>query len=233
MSLFFSKETGFEGSLITLDEDNSRHIISVLRMAVGEKLTLTNGEGILMKASIADDHKKRCQVRIDSVENHLPVSPKITIAVSLLKNSSRLEWFLEKATEIGVHSIIPLIAERTEKQQFRIDRMRGILVSAMLQSQQYWLPGLQEPVKMNRFLETDFGDTRKLIAHCDDQHKTPLTSLTNDRKDTVICIGPEGDFTREEITKALSQHFVPVGLGATRLRTETAAVVAATLLCIR
>lgn len=233
MPLFFSKETGTEGSLITLDEDNSRHIVSVLRMAVGEKLSLTNGEGVLMTASIVEDHKKRCQVRVASLKNYPPPSPKITIAVSLLKNNSRLEWFLEKATEIGVHAIIPLIADRTEKQQFRMDRMQGILVSALLQSQQYWLPVLQEPVKMNRFFEMNMGNTRKMIAHCDEQHKTALTSQLNDREDTLICIGPEGDFTKKEIATALSRQFMPVSLGANRLRSETAAVVAATLLCIR
>lgn len=233
MALFFSKEAGTVGSVLTLDEDNSRHIISVLRMTNGESLQLTNGEGWLMQATIVDDHKKRCQVRIDSLDQQPAKFPKVTIAVSLLKNNNRLEWFLEKATEIGVHSIIPLLSDRTEKQQFRKDRMQGILVSALLQSQQYWLPQLSDPVKMDVFLKSDFGNRTLLIAHCDEQHKTSITAIPKDFEEVLICIGPEGDFTREEITLALDRGFKPVSLGETRLRTETAAVVAAAFLCIR
>src|SRR4030095_11060331 len=127
---------------IVLDEDTSRHIIQVLRMKEGEKMNLTDGKGNLIIAEIFDAHKKHCMVNV--VDSRLTThhSRKITIAISLLKNTNRFEWFLEKATEIGISEIIPLICERTEKQKFRYDRMKGICISAMLQSQQCWLPEL-------------------------------------------------------------------------------------------
>lgn len=132
---------------IILDEDTSRHVVQVLRMKEGEKLNLTDGKGHLITAGITDAHKKHCAVKVIDSRLTSHVSRKITIAISSLKNTNRFEWFLEKATEIGVSEIIPLICERTEKQKFRYDRMKGICISAMLQSQQCWLAGLQEPVK--------------------------------------------------------------------------------------
>jgi len=156
---------------------------------------------------------------------------KITIAISPVKNASRFEWFLEKATEIGVSEIIPLICNRTEKQHFRYDRMKGILISAMLQSQQCWLPVLQEPVKFDKFILNEHTG-QKFIAHCEDENsKLPLTNkLINHSTNKLILIGPEGDFTTEEIGLALKNNFIPVALGETRLRTETAGVVAAAIL---
>ena len=121
---------------LILDEDNSRHVVQVLRMQPGEALQLTDGKGALLTAVIVEDHKKKCRVRIESAIFQPPPGRKVVVAISLLKNASRFEWFLEKATEIGVGSIIPLLCERTEKQHARIDRLRNILVSAMLQSQQ-------------------------------------------------------------------------------------------------
>jgi 16S rRNA (uracil1498-N3)-methyltransferase len=156
---------------------------------------------------------------------------KISIAISLLKNTNRFEWFLEKATEIGISEIIPLICERTEKERFRYDRMQGICISAMLQSQQTWLPVLQEPGKFESFVTQQFENCSKYIAHCmDEESKTQLHRQISKSSDQLICIGPEGDFTKTEIELALQHHFIPVSLGETRLRTETAAVVAATLL---
>ena len=151
---------------ILLDEDTSKHIVQVLRMREGEKLNLTDGKGDLLTCEIIDDHKKHCEVRI--VDSRLTThdSRKITIAISLLKNSNRFEWFLEKATEIGINEIIPLICERTEKQKFRYDRMKGICTSAMLQSQQVWLPILHEPRPFNHLTIEQFKQSQKFIAHC-------------------------------------------------------------------
>jgi 16S rRNA (uracil1498-N3)-methyltransferase len=146
----------------------------------------------------------------------------------LIKNTNRFEWFLEKATEIGVSEIIPIICERTEKQNFRHDRMKNILISAMLQSQQAWLPILHEPIK---FLEVvkNSSQQNKYIAHCSEEEKKELSNETS-RKSSIILIGPEGDFTKNEIELAIENKFVPVTLGDTRLRTETAGMVAAVLL---
>lgn len=212
---------------ITLDEDNSRHVIQVLRMQKGAPLQLTDGKGWLLTAVISDEHKKKCKVAVTATEQRPARDKKVTVAMSLLKNTSRFEWFLEKSTEIGVGSIIPLLCQRTEKQHFRQDRMQQILVSAMLQSQQTWLPELHIPTAIGQAIE-QAREEKRFIAHCLEEHKQSLKG-----EEGLILIGPEGDFTREEIDKAMTRGFLPVTLGETRLRTETAGVVAATLMCIR
>ena len=218
---------------IVLAEDTSRHIVQVLRMNVGEKLNLTDGKGNLITAEITEAHKKHCNVKIIDSRFTPHVSRKISIAISLLKNTNRFEWFLEKATEIGVSEIIPLICERTEKEKFRYERMQGICISAMLQSQQVWLPVLHEPVEFNSVITTSSAE-QKFIAHCDVGTKSKLTiQLLNESTSSLILIGPEGDFTGEEINLALENSFIPVTLGDTRLRTETAGVVSAVLLSMK
>jgi len=219
---------------IVLEEDTSRHVVQVLRMKETEKINLTDGKGNLITAEITDGHKKHCIVRlIDSrVKSH--VSRKITIAISLLKNASRFEWFLEKATELGVNEIVPLLCERTEKQKFRYDRMQGICISAMLQSQQTWLPVLHEPKQFSHLAVEKFNLQQKFVAHCDESpDKKQLSTFLpiNPDKSVIILIGPEGDFSKEEIDLALQNNFIAVSLGKTRLRTETAGIMAATLLC--
>jgi len=233
LPFFYKEDIVSNTDNITLDEDTSKHVIQVLRMQIGEPLNLTDGKGNLFAAEIVDDHKKRCAVKIISTTQQLPSATKRSIAISLVKNSSRFEWFLEKATEIGVNEIFPLICERTEKQHFRFERMKGILISAMLQSQQCWLPVLSEPVKYSKFITNEYAG-QKFIAHCkDENNKKPLAEkLINNSTDKLILIGPEGDFTPDEIGYALKAGFIPVTLGETRLRTETAGVVAVTLLCI-
>ncbi len=218
---------------ITLDEDTSKHVVQVLRMQTGETIQLTDGKGSLVTAIIADDHKKKCRVSIRSIVTQPPPGRKVFVAISLLKNASRFEWFLEKATEIGVSGIIPLLCERTEKQHARTDRLRNILVSAMLQSQQTWLPDLPEPVSFTELVSHPPAEAR-FIAHCLEDPQ-PSVSLADWRRHTpsqLILIGPEGDFSPKEIESALKEGFLPVSLGDNRLRTETAGVVAATLLCI-
>jgi len=216
---------------IVLDEDTSRHVVQVLRMKEGEKLNLTDGKGSLITAEVIDAHKKHCSVKIIDSLFTVQDSRKVTIAISLLKNTSRFEWFLEKATEIGVSEIVPLICERTEKQKFRYDRMNGICVSAMLQSQQTWLPVLHEPKQFNHLAIEQFDDQQKFIAHCEESSQKNNLSTFQSFNHSTILIGPEGDFSKEEIKLALQKNFVPVSLGETRLRTETAGIVAATLLC--
>ena len=156
---------------------------------------------------------------------------KISIAISLLKTAARFEWFLEKATEIGVCEIQPLISARTEHTRFRHDRMNAIVIAAMLQSQQVWLPILQEPVEFTKYIPRS-NYAQKLIAHCEEEQKQLIKNLPVS-SDTQILIGPEGDFTPEEIELALANQYLPVTLGDTRLRAETAGVVAATLLINR
>lgn len=216
---------------IVLDEDTSRHVVQVLRIKEGEKLNLTDGKGNLITAEVTDNHKKHCSVKVVGSRFTPQVPRKITMAISLLKNTNRFEWFLEKVTEIGISEIIPLICERTEKQKFRYDRMKGICVSAMLQSQQSWLPVVHEPKQFNHLAIEQFNDQQKFIAHCEEFGEKNSLSTYESLNHSMILIGPEGDFTKQEIELALQNNFIPVSLGETRLRSETAGVVAATLLC--
>jgi 16S rRNA (uracil1498-N3)-methyltransferase len=221
--------------VITLDEDTSKHVTQVLRMKEGEKLNLTDGKGNLLTSEIVDDHKKHCEVRVVATSNQQPATRKISIAISLLKNSARFEWFLEKATEIGINEIIPLICDRTGKQKFREDRLKNILVSAMLQSQQCWLPVLHKPMDYELIFRQEeiIHASQKFIAHCIEDQKRNLADLVNETLPSqIILIGPEGDFTAEEVQLAIHNHFDAVSLGDTRLRAETAGVVAAAILRI-
>jgi 16S rRNA (uracil1498-N3)-methyltransferase len=225
---FFYEEELIDQSTLTLSEDTSKHVIQVLRMKEGEHLQLTDGKGKIITAEIISENKKATQVKVISTSHIEHRTSHITIAISLIKNRSRFEWFLEKATEIGVSAIVPIICERTEKQHFRADRMKNILVSAMLQSQQAWLPQMQEPVNFNDVVK-DVKQQFKFIAHCIEEDKKQLNNLAI-QQSAIILIGPEGDFTKKEIDLALQNNFIPLSLGETRLRTETAAIVACVLL---
>jgi len=213
---------------IVLPEETSRHCIQVLRMKAGEQLQLTDGKGNLFTVRISKADKKNCIVAVEEKTYVPPNIKKVSIAISLLKNANRFEWFLEKATEMGVSEVIPLICKRTERQHFRFERMNHILVAAMLQSQQCWLPVLQEPQPFEKIISLSVY-AQKLIAHCEETNKKPLRNIA-EGNEIQILIGPEGDFTPEEIELALQDHFQPVSLGSTRLRTETAGIVAAALL---
>ena len=216
--------------LLTLNEETSRHAVQVLRMKPSEKLQLSDGAGNLLMAEILDNHKKNCTVRIIERKTVQKKKKKVSVAISLLKNAGRFEWFLEKATETGVTEIIPLQCQRTEKQHFRFDRMKQILISAMMQSKQVWLPVLHEPADFSKVIASSAYES-KLIAHCHDELKQSVKDFAG--KDSIqILIGPEGDFSDNEISFALQNNYKPVTLGDTRLRTETAGVVAAAILCV-
>ncbi|MFT3706012.1 MAG: RsmE family RNA methyltransferase [Agriterribacter sp.] len=232
LPFFFIDQVGSNGQEIALDESTSKHIVQVLRMKTGERLHLTDGKGNLFLAGIEQQQKKKCIVRIVEHTNTPASAIRSVIAVSLVKNTARFEWFLEKATELGITAVIPLICERTERVHFRIDRMRNIMISALLQSQQTWLPAISEPLRFQDWVTLQ-EDTQKYIAHCIEGSKQSLKEIMSDSKDTAVCIGPEGDFTPQEIEQSIRSGFVPVSLGETRLRTETAALVAATLLRIK
>lgn len=233
LPLFYTENISPAGAVAALDDATARHVNQVLRMKKGDRLSLTNGEGKRCIAVIHEQYKKGCRVYIEEAAEDIPaLQPRVAIAISLLKNASRFEWFLEKATETGVSSIIPLICERTEGVHFRFERMRNILVSAMLQSRQCWLPELSPPVAFKEWISRADAP-RKYIAHCMDSAKSGLPAAAAFGGDKIICIGPEGDFTPAEIDMALHYRFTPVSLGSTRLRTETAGIAAAVLLRIQ
>jgi len=217
-----------KGSVI-LNEDTSKHVIGVLRMKAGENILLTDGKGKRAIGTIEDDNRKKCMLRISSLQYEERKPFSITIGISLIKNTSRFEWFLEKATEVGITDIIPLLCERTEKQNFRTERMQTILISAMIQSQQNWLPHLHEPTSFSDVISKEYKN--RFIAHCLEEEKKQIPGSLSGN--TIILIGPEGDFSPKEIQAALDHQFIPVSLGNTRLRTETAGLVAAVILTNR
>lgn len=213
-----------------LDEDNSRHVVQVLRMTSRDQVRLTDGKGNVVLSEIIKADKKKCVLRQISSSHQTFTRRKICIGISLIKNNTRFEWFLEKATEIGVSEILPLICERTERDHFRQDRMRSILISAMLQSKQSWLPELAEPMQLKECISKS-RQQQKFIAFVSEKEEAHLSDLVNSNLNSqIILIGPEGDFSPEEIEIAIRNNFLPASLGPTRLRTETAGIVAVTLL---
>lgn len=225
LPVFYHPGLDVHAPLTELEEDTARHVVQVLRMQPGEQLELTDGRGIKALAVIGEVAKKRCTVRLAQWEQVPERRPFLYLAVAFTKNASRNEWLLEKATEMGVKAIIPLMAHRSEKEKFRYDRWTQIMVSAMLQSRQYHLPLLSEAAKPEAILRAYDHLPAKLIAHCMDEHpRQPLDAVLKKGTDTLVLIGPEGDFTPEEVSLAYSRGCSGIGLGNTRLRTETAAM---------
>lgn len=225
--LFYNTNKPVEG-FFYLEEEASKHITQVLRMNAGERLRITDGKGNLYEAEISAAHKRHT---VAAVQQHLEVKPpevKTALAISLLKNTARFEWFIEKATEFGIGSIIPLICDRTERQKFRMERIRHIMVSAMLQSQQAWLPEISEPQKFSVSINTPY--VHKYIAHCENREGKLLLAKLERNNNSIVFIGPEGDFSTLEIDAALDMGVIQVSLGQTRLRTETAGILAAAML---
>ncbi len=225
---FYEPQITSNLSSYTLSEETSKHCVQVLRMKEGDRIDLTNGIGQIFEASITLAHKKSSIVNIDAQKTINPSTQKIVLGISLLKNVTRLEWLFEKATEMGVHTIVPLICERTIHERFKTDRMQNILQSAMIQSQQVWLPILTEPTPYNSFLKT-YKATQQLIAHCEAADKTSIKDLKAG-DDCILLIGPEGDFSPKEIEDAMSLNYTALHLGPTRLRTETAGLFALSVL---
>ncbi|MFM7710647.1 MAG: RsmE family RNA methyltransferase [Ferruginibacter sp.] len=229
---FFIEQMPDSGTLADLPEEAARHAVQSLRMQPGEALLLCNGCGRLAEAVITETNKRRCGVRVGTIHWIDPPVRRVVMAVSPLKQAARFEWFLEKATELGVQAIVPILCSRTEKTKLRTDRLRAILISAMIQSQQAWLPELREPVSFMSFVANCPSD-QKLIAHCEAAaEKKQLAQLSSHDK-VCMLIGPEGDFTSDEIASAINNGFQPVTLGDNRLRTETAALSAAVWLTCR
>jgi 16S rRNA (uracil1498-N3)-methyltransferase len=207
-----------------LNETESHHAVKVLRLQRGDKINLVDGNGTLYKAIIADVNPKNTRV---SIEETIPEFEKrsyqLHIAISPLKNTDRFEWFLEKATEIGIDEITPLVCKRTEKKGFNFDRAKRIIESAMKQSIKAYCPILNSPVIFSDFINRNNLST-KLVACCEGERKS-IGEVYKVNENVTILIGPEGDFTPEEVASAQTNEFIPVTLGNSRLRTETAGIV--------
>lgn len=211
-----------------LSEASSKHCIQVLRMEAGDLIDLTNGQGGLFHATILVAHKKNAVVQITDALQQPKPKQALHLGISLLKNAVRLEWLFEKATEMGITTITPLICERTIHERFKTERMEQIIQSAMIQSQQTWLPKLVAPTPYQHFIDQTIA-IQKLIAHCELGQKTSIKSI-QPSANLVLLIGPEGDFSPSEIEAALRKQFEPIDLGPTRLRTETAGIFALSVL---
>ena len=229
MSLFYFPQPIIEGQTIQLDETEARHAAGVLRSKIGDQITVTNGLGTMAKASIVSNSNKNFSLLIDSADhNYRPISYKLHVAVAPTKNIDRYEWFLEKSTEIGISKITPLLASHSERKIVKHDRSEKILISAMKQSQKAFLPTLDELMSIKSFLQgVEKSSAQKFIAHCDDEAtKIELYHALEPSKEYIILIGPEGDFSPEEVDLAHKCGFKSVALGPERLRTETAALYA-------
>ena len=219
---FYETSLNIGVNQFTLSPETSKHCVQVLRMQEGAKIDITNGLGAVFNATIQTAHKTNSIVSIQRHQSFAATNQKITLGISLLKNAVRLEWLFEKATEMGIYQIVPIICERTIHERFKMDRMQNILQSAMIQSQQAWLPLLSEPMEFNAFILKHKAPIN-LIAHCEIGDKKNIKDIIA-LNEVNLLIGPEGDFSSSEIATAISNNYTPIQLGPTRLRTETAGI---------
>lgn len=227
---FYVPDLKNSGDRFRLDEASSKHCVQVLRRRPGDQVMLTDGKGMKCLSVIENADKRNCEVSITHTEQVSPFSPGPAIAVAFTKHLSRVEWFIEKATEIGIAGIFPLQCARSERIHYNPGRLHNIMVSAMLQSQQYYLPELHETISLEDFVQQDSVVRNRYIAHCGDGDKVFLGKALESKGQSLVLIGPEGDFTPPEIDLAFSKGYRPVSLGRNRLRTETAALVACVLM---
>jgi 16S rRNA (uracil1498-N3)-methyltransferase len=227
MQLFYSPELNLTDKEFTFNPDESKHIIRVLRKKAGDILNITNGKGYLFSSEIEQATPKKCEVRILSVDKKEPLrNYRLHIAISPTQHLNRFEWFLEKATEIGVDEITPLICEHSNHKKLKLERCKTIVQAAAKQSLQYYFPVVNEPIDFSSFLDQTVNYEQCLIAHCKDVERVSLKTVISKNTDTIILIGPEGDFSEKEISESVQKNYSPVSLGSSRLRTETAGIVA-------
>ena len=225
MQLFYNPDIKQGADTFFFDKEESKHIIKVLRKKENDKIFITNGLGFLFESEIILASEKKCEVKITKETFQEPDAFYTHIAVAPTKMNDRLEWFLEKATEIGIHEITPIICDHSERKVYKIDRAEKIIQAAMKQSLHYYIPKINEPISFSQFVKSNI-DGQKFIAHCEETDKKSFKNEVNKSEKATILIGPEGDFSTKEINLAIENNFIPVTLGNTRLRTETAALVA-------
>mgnify|MGYP003604214662 FL=1 len=225
MQLFYNPALTTTSEYFTFDREESKHIVKVLRKQEGNTLFVTNGSGYIFKVEIVIGMDTKCKVKILSAELQKPLDYNLHLAVAPTKMNDRYEWFLEKATEIGVTSITPIFCEHSERKHIKNDRFEKIIQSAAKQSLQSYFPVLNEAISFKDFIKNHSKNGTLLIAHCEETDKKSLKQMIIKGSEITLLIGPEGDFSESEIKLAMENHFVPVTLGETRLRTETAAIV--------
>lgn len=231
MQLFYNPDLDQNVLKFVFSEGESKHIVKVLRKKADDILHITNGKGQTFEAKIIDADPKKCKVQVISHTKKHQKMHWFHLAVAPLKSNDRFEWFLEKATEIGVNEVTPIICERSERKTIKYERLQKVVQSAMKQSLRCYLPKLNEAISLKDFLEKEHKGLR-FIAHCEDEDKVDLKRRVAPDHDITVLIGPEGDFTANEIDAAEDKGFLAVTLGEARLRTETAAIVACTVVNI-
>lgn len=225
MQLFYNININETTETFSFDKEESKHIIKVLRKKDTDILYVTNGLGFLFKTEITLASDSKCTVKILSFEKSKPSKFHLHLAVAPTKMNDRYEWFLEKAVEIGIHEITPIICDRSERKVINTERFDKIILTALKQSNELFLPKLNEAMTFKEFVKLK-NEGMQLIAHCEETNKKTLKSVLIPNENITILIGPEGDFSEKEIEAALENNYIPVSLGKTRLRTETAAIVA-------
>ena len=224
MNLFYDLD--ITGQFYSLNKVDSNHLVRVLRIKIGETIFVTDGKGMLFECVVTDTNPKSCQI---DIVNKTPGADKpnfnLQIAIAPTKNISRFEWFLEKSTEIGVDSISPVLCDHSERKTIKLDRLNRVITAAMKQSLKSFHPKLDDLININDFIEKPF-QCQKFIAYVDNNIENELFNICKPNTDTLVLIGPEGDFSKEEIANAIDNGFIPVKLGLSRLRTETAGIVA-------
>lgn len=225
MQLFYNPDIDETTESFSFDKEESRHIIKVLRKKDSDILHVTNGFGLLFETEITLASDNKCIVNVISITKSPEPKFRLHLAVAPTKMNDRFEWFLEKATEIGIQEITPIFCDRSERKVINLERFEKIILSAMKQSNETYLPKLNPAISFKEFIKQK-NEGLQLIAHCEETDKKSLKDVLKPNENVTLLIGPEGDFSDKEIALALENNFQPVTLGNTRLRTETAAIVA-------
>lgn len=237
MEIFWTEDIA--GGICRLGEEESAHCVRVLRHRAGDRINIIDGHGTMYECTLVADSPKGAEARIEQAHQNWGGHPyELTMAVCPTKNIDRYEWFVEKATEFGVDRIVPVIGEHSERKILKPERMNRILLSATKQSLKASIPELSDTISVREFIEsTAEKDALKMIAYCfeDGQERTSIREVLekNDAKEVIVLIGPEGDFSREEADAAVAAGYVPVHIGESRLRTETAALASVSMVYYR
>lgn len=237
MEIFWTEDIA--GGICRLGEEESAHCVRVLRHRAGDRINVIDGHGTMYECTLVTDSPKGAEARIDQAHQNWGGHPyDLTMAVCPTKNIDRYEWFAEKATEFGVDRIVPVIGEHSERKILKPERMNRILLSAAKQSLKASIPELSDTISVRDFIEGTAGrDALKMIAYCFDdgqeRHSIREVLENNDAKEVIVLIGPEGDFSREEADAAVAAGYVPVHIGESRLRTETAALASVSMVYYR
>ncbi len=227
MQLFYNPDLVSTSTEVIFSKEESKHIAKVLRKQDGDTLQITNGKGYMFQVTLTLTNPKKCQAKVLSTHKQETLPYSLHLAVAPTKLNDRYEWFLEKATEIGITEITPIICDHSERKIVKLERLEKKVISAMKQSLKAYAPIVHPVISFSDFIKSqENSEQQKYIAYCEESDKKSLKSLLEAKQSILILIGPEGDFSTREIEMAKLKSFVPVSLGTSRLRTETAALVA-------